>query len=507
MVPESQTYKGAKREDELRVLTYNVCWEAMKGDKKIKYGERCAKVYPRCRHNVINICIRDFDIVCLQETNRNLNKEIVNQSKKYACIYSDKSETVAILYNHSKLNPIGDPYGASMFLDQSIIPKGGSIGPHGAILDANGKAVLGAKGKPRTIFAKGRPILAQTFTHIDKPGHIFVVVSIHCPHQKDHDGNPTPHSVSDNVQKCMKEVFKNASQAIVKMEKHLFVCGDFNAERDTKSTPIRLVPVNPKNPNKNNYPPGYEKRNTGWFNEGDPNKKDYKKYSAAVDNILTNTLFASKIETWENSGDLLPLENLNNSELSKFTSDHSPLAASFDLRDVKTITYAVYIRIIPAPAFKNNQHIKAALDSQTRWGGLHITVTKFGIEHDSPGPTNLPRHGGSVTEAVKLCAGIVETPWRPRRSSFVPGHGKINITKSATLDNFSNICKTAMKLKTVTEPGNFHVSIGDTADPNEVIEMLRNYQTKYIIGVAKRTVPPNTVDQWLSNAVELSAKI
>ena len=71
---------------------------------------------------------------------------------------------------------------------------------------------------------------------------------------------------------------------------------------------------------------------TGWNLKGDAkDEKRVNKYTMSVDNIMSTAARSGDTETWHKSGKLLPVNKQKDFFYSNNTSDHSPVAAMFDL--------------------------------------------------------------------------------------------------------------------------------------------------------------------------------
>ena len=107
---------------EINVLTYNVCWECMKGEKNKGsaklYGERCSKTKKIDGKNLgfrnISKLVSSypfFDIIGLQEGNLILADSILKNWTKYKKIYSKScKEYSIIIYNSLIFKKVGKKF-------------------------------------------------------------------------------------------------------------------------------------------------------------------------------------------------------------------------------------------------------------------------------------------------------------------------------------------------------------------------------------------------------------
>ena len=173
--------------------------------------------------------------------------------------------------------------------------------------------------------------------------------------------------------------------------------------------------------------------------------------------------------------------------------------AAMSREPTHTMSYAVYICIEPGLEWRDHINVKKAVESQARWGGLHMSVTRFALAREDASmseSTGLQVHRGSLEDAVfdikqYVTLNLKSGKWHPyNRKNFMVKKPYIYI-HSETLKEFSNIC-TRSNLVRVTRPEKFHVTIGD-ADPETVMNMLLDPTTTYSVGVAVRQNPPDSV--------------
>ena len=155
-------------------------------------------------------------------------------------------------------------------------------------------------------------------------------------------------------------------------------------------------------------------------------------------------------------------------------------------------THAVYVRITPG---YSNAEIKRAVDSQDKWGGLHMTITGFALRHSGAGPAHLARHGSSLSALVRREAAAIGR-WHPSQRSQLSLHQSnptfsMVYVKSDFLDRLSAQCEHA-GLARFRKPGQFRVSIG-AADYATVTAMLLHPSTKYELCVAVYATPGRKV--------------
>ena len=157
--------------------------------------------------------------------------------------------------------------------------------------------------------------------------------------------------------------------------------------------------------------------------------------------------------------------------------------------------HAIHLRITPAPETLNDD-VQAAIDSQMdAWGGLHVTITGFGLR---PGRAHLKQtnaaardcevHGSGLAYFVVEGAGILRhngKPWRPSDLS-IDGH-KIRI-KSHSLGLLEQAARNA-NLARVKKARKAHVSIGDGRYANAVLAALKHKDTRWDLGIAVIQVP------------------
>lgn len=262
---------------EINVLTYNVCWECMKGEKNKGsaklYGERCSKTK---KINGKNLCFRNvsklvssypfFDIIGLQEATLILANSILKKlGPHYKKIYSKScKEYSIIIYNSLIFKKIGKKI-------------------HGYIEEC------------------GRPYLIQKFINL-KSNNSLIFGNFHGPH----------------LEKDWLIKYLNKSCKIIKDKcDQVIVVGDFNKilKKSYKlSKKTVLKPLNFK------YKTSLKKTDNYIIKRN--------KYYEPIDNIIisNNIKLISGPETLNyKNNKLLPIDS--NFYLSNMTSDHRPVAA------------------------------------------------------------------------------------------------------------------------------------------------------------------------------------
>jgi len=262
---------------EINVLTYNVCWECMKGYSKSGsarlYGDKCSKTKNingknLCFRNISNLVSKKskFDIIGLQEANLILANNILKLlGTNYKKIYSKScKEYSIIIYNSLIFKKIGKKI-------------------HGYIEEC------------------GRPYLIQKFINL-KSNNSLIFGNFHGPH----------------LNKDWLLKYLNKSCKIIKDEcDQVIIVGDFNKvlKKSYKlSKKTVLEPLNFK------YKTSLKKTDNYIIKRN--------KYYEPIDNIIisSNIKLISGPETLNyKNNKLLPTDlNFN---LSNMTSDHRPVAA------------------------------------------------------------------------------------------------------------------------------------------------------------------------------------
>lgn len=264
---------------EINVLTYNVCWECMKGETKRgsakKYGILCSKTKKidgknLCFRNIVDICSNNFDLIGLQESNLLLGKTILQRlGEKYDLVYSKSCrEHSIIIYN---------------------------------------KTIFKKKGKP--IFGEieecGRPFLFQIFK-IKNSDKTLIVGNFHGPH----------------INKDWIPKYLNKVKNYVNETSKIIIFGDFN-KKIKKNYTIKNKKVIKilKSINKDiNTSINKKKFRNRLINE--------ENYIKNIDNILLSNnikLLGSAKTLKSTKNNLLPFKK--NYFYSNFTSDHRPISA------------------------------------------------------------------------------------------------------------------------------------------------------------------------------------
>lgn len=271
---------------DLMLMSYNVCWECMSGEKTrgsaVRYGRNCAKTMVvsginKCYENVVDICSHvPYDFIGIQEGSRKLGSDISSVlSDKYGIGYDIIGRKVGVTYplivfKSGRFNRVGD----SVVFDME----------------------------------RGRPVIGQLFQH--KSGsRVVAVISIHAPH--------SPYGLRMTIGRCLNKLEKTRSVDRV------IVFGDFNKEHLNNFT-VGNLKFSPSISKVRYFP-------TGWNTSGDIGKSAYYK---AIDNIIVSggTMIHGP-ETWNidnNRRFLLPKSR--QVSLSAMTSDHSPVSAVYRFR-------------------------------------------------------------------------------------------------------------------------------------------------------------------------------
>lgn len=258
----------------LKILTYNVCWECIKGVNKGSakiLGEKCKNTK---MINGTNLCFRNisyissytnFDLIGLQEASLKLANNIINKLGKHYKMITSKScmEYSIIIYNSKKLKKIGKNY--SGYIEEC-----------------------------------GRPYIYQKFIYIQNNNEILVG-NFHGPHLK-----------YDWVTKYI-----NKSNTISNSKTKIIIFGDFNRELNKKyktnktNKIIKQINTNIK---------------TCALKNKLKNIKN-KSYQRKIDNILlsNNIKLLQGPVSIHNNNTLLPKDI--NFSLSNYSSDHRPIAA------------------------------------------------------------------------------------------------------------------------------------------------------------------------------------
>lgn len=262
----------------INVLTYNVCWECIKGEDRFGsarlYGEICSKTK---KINGKNLCFRNiskivssnstFDIIGLQEANINLANNIIKKlGNNYKKIYSKScKEYSIIIYNSLMFKKVGNKI-------------------HGFIEEC------------------GRPYLIQNFLHLNT-NKSLIFGNFHGPHLK-HDW------LLKYLKKACKIMKNNCNQIII--------VGDFNKELKKVYKLSKKTTLKPLN----------FKCKTSLKKKKNYIDKNKKKYNKAIDNIIvsSNIKVISGPETLNCKNNKILPKDLN-FNLSNFTSDHRPVAA------------------------------------------------------------------------------------------------------------------------------------------------------------------------------------
>jgi exonuclease III len=263
----------------LKILTYNVCWECIsgsnKGSAKIQ-GEKCGKTKQinnknLCYRNVSKIAsYSNFDIICLQEGNIGLAKNIIKKlGSNYKLVYSKScNEHSILIYNSLKLKKKGKRFSGQ--LEEC-----------------------------------GRAFLYQTFIDI-KSNKEIVVGNFHGPHLK-----------YDWVTKYILKSNKLSSN-----KSRIIILGDFNKELrkpyKIKKTKKIIRPIN------------YNLKTCS--NKDALKNISEETYNETIDNILLsdNVKVINKPETLNNINNIL-LPKDTNYNLANYSSDHRPIAVKIQI--------------------------------------------------------------------------------------------------------------------------------------------------------------------------------
>ena len=276
----------------VRVLTYNVSWEATTGTAAGSargYGKKCAasanaRGKNNCYRNVLHTCSRvPYDFIGLQESNLVLQTDVVEKLNRlgqgsYELISRQMGITTpCIIYNTSRFSKLGQAMFA--FVKRS-----------------NGTN------------ARGRPAVGQLF--LFRGGKEPVAfINMHAPHDR--------YGLRDNITQLLKALQTQTSSPISRV----IVTGDYNKEHlNSFVVPASLrrrLPFQPLINTSNRIP-------TAWDLQG---TRGTAAYTAAVDNVLlAGGVFQYGPETWHSKARML-LPKDRSFRFSTNTSDHSPVAS------------------------------------------------------------------------------------------------------------------------------------------------------------------------------------
>jgi endonuclease/exonuclease/phosphatase family metal-dependent hydrolase len=168
---------------EIKVLTYNVCWEAMAMNSK-KYDKECNKnaidSTNKCKTNVLAILTQDkYDIILLQEASNFDTHDITDMTR----IHFKSGKEHQVVY-----------YKTSVFTKKSH-----STGD----------------------FDTGRPYTILLLEHISSKKEILVI-NVHLPHKK------TEQEVITLLDKISNNTESGITTALAKNDMHYIIGGDFN---------------------------------------------------------------------------------------------------------------------------------------------------------------------------------------------------------------------------------------------------------------------------------------
>ena len=153
--------------------------------------------------------------------------------------------------------------------------------------------------------------------------------------------------------------------------------------------------------------------------------------------------------------------------------------------------HGIHLRITPS-AGTVTADVRRAMDSQSVWGGFHVTITGFALRKALAYLANTKCgtyevHGGSMVDVVKTGAAAIGK-WRPSDMTMAGDQIKI---KSYNLKVLEQACRTA-GLARVKDATKAHVSIGDARYARAVLAALKDPLATWELGIAVLRIPCGT---------------